>query len=241
MLAGIPAGSAFTAESDQCSVYGELLRKIGHPNIIIAYERVSSVLCAEIWSGAQVDVGRVETYLGISAVSGPRIVFHPSFLLFPHEILNRFPTPQDIHISAQSTLIAEGQNLKIESLYLDGSLRLHATRPDIDLVVKMEASAPVVNEGHVMLALDEYAQQAKSPIIEEVDRMRGYKLVCKEIVEASTEKLTTANGAAIFTSRGDGGHGLVDASAYHSDEGSDSSSSRSILCAPFSIFMRNCI
>ena len=34
VLAGIPAGSAFTAESDQCSVYGELLRRVG------AYEHV---------------------------------------------------------------------------------------------------------------------------------------------------------------------------------------------------------
>ena len=188
------------------------------------------------------DLGSAETYLGISAVPGPRIVFHPSFLLFPHEIPGRFPKPQEVKISAQSTLVAEGQHLKIESLYLDGSLRLCATRPDIDLNVKIEASAPIVNEGHIMLSLDEYVQQAESPVLTEVDRMRGYKLVCKEIVEASTDKLAFVNRAAIFTSRGEGGHGLIDASAYHSSgEGSDSISSGSILCAPFSIFVRNCI
>lgn len=122
VAAGVPAGSPITAESDQYFVFAELLRVLG----------------------AAVEAGPPETYLGLSAPLSPKIVFHPSFAVFPSEIAARIPYPRKIKISGKSSLVVEG-NVTLESLDLDGALRLVAP-PGSTLIVRAGVNR-IVNSG----------------------------------------------------------------------------------------------
>mmetsp|Transcript_20686 Transcript_20686/g.28643 ORF Transcript_20686/g.28643 Transcript_20686/m.28643 type:complete len:597 (+) Transcript_20686:1-1791(+) len=128
--AGIPAGSAFTAESDQLTVYAELLRRLG----------------------ANMPAAAPQTFLGITAVPGPRIVLHPSFALFPHELKARFPQPHKVRVTAQSSLLLAG-DVTVDCLSLAGSLQLSAP-PGVAVVVNT-GQGEVVNDGHELLPLDQ--------------------------------------------------------------------------------------
>jgi len=99
VAAGVPAGSALQGESDQYFVWAELLRKIG----------------------AEVGCEPPLTFLGLSGSLGPRVVFHPSFCLFPSELKTRFPNPEQIEMTGRSSLIVIG-NVTIESSAFGWSL-----------------------------------------------------------------------------------------------------------------------
>ena len=122
VAAGVPAGSPITAESDQYFVFAELMRVLG----------------------ANVEAGPSETFLGISAPLSPKIVFHPSFAIFPSEVAARMPYPRKVKLSSKSSLIIEG-NVTLESLDLDGALRLVAP-PGSTLIVRAGMNR-IVNAG----------------------------------------------------------------------------------------------
>lgn len=97
----------------------------------------------------------------------------------------------------------------IDSLTLDGSLRL-STLAHKKLLVRVPESAPVVNQGHEVLPLEDYATEIGLPVhdLAEVDRMRGYKIVLRQILEAAVSE-SDGDGDPVFTIKSDGSHGIV--------------------------------
>eukprot|EP01041_Mallomonas_annulata_P000755 gene755-1440_t len=146
VAAGVPAGSAIAGESDQYFAPAECLRILG----------------------AHIQQETAKTYLGLSGSLGPRIVFDPSFAVFPGEIASRFPSPTLVSISAKSTLVISGDVI-IHSLNLDGSLRLEAA-PGSRLIVQA-GDVLIKNEGHVV--------EPAGPSTEVIE-MRGYVIKCVE-------------------------------------------------------------
>lgn len=167
VASGVPGSCAFTSESDQYNCAAEILRSIG----------VSAPRAQEV------------SFLGISALPGPRIVFHPSFGVFPCSIKHRFPNPHFVEISPNSTLILKG-DITVESLTLNGALIVEAC-PGTSVTIRagrkevegVEIFEGVVNRGHELIALDSNDQSAT-----EIDKMRGYRLQVHE------EKVVTTKG-----------------------------------------------
>jgi UDP-sugar pyrophosphorylase len=122
VAAGVPAGCALTAESDQLHVHAELLSLLG----------------------AKVGQGATQSYLGISAPLLPALVLHPSFAIYASELTSRFPTPERVSISSRSSLVVSG-NVIIESLSLDGALLLEAGPGSVLLV--RAGHHKIINEG----------------------------------------------------------------------------------------------
>lgn len=176
VAAGVPAGCALTAESDIYMVAVELLRLLG----------------------VHISKGPSESFLGISAPLSPRVVLHPSFALFNFELAVRFPHPTKVSISRRSSLVVKGDVI-IESLTLDGSLRLEAVVGST-LIVRA-GKIPIVNAGHVIKKCTDDAS-------EEI-RMRGYVI---EVI--SEEKVVTCDrGVFVFT-----GRALVTEAAYDPED-----------------------
>jgi UDP-sugar pyrophosphorylase len=144
---GVPAASALTAEVDQYAVFGKMLQAIG----------------------ASIEEGKESTFLGITGKLSPRIIFHPSFGIFPHEIIEKFPNPSSIHISGRSTLILRGNVSEVDSLYLNGSLFVDAV-PETSIIIDIPKEKEVMNAGHEIIAVDSNDEQHYV----EKDRMRGY-------------------------------------------------------------------
>ncbi|RYG63773.1 hypothetical protein EON64_15270, partial [archaeon] len=143
---GVPAASPFTGESDQYAVFGKLLRLLG----------------------AHVEEAAPVTVLGVTATPSPRLVLHPSTALFPHELRQRFPSPQRLRISARSSLVLAGE-VVVESLDLDGACEVRAEQ-GCQVTVRLPEGQRIVNAGHELRVLsDEELAQAR-----EIDRMRGY-------------------------------------------------------------------
>ena len=140
---GTQPGTAASGESDQLGAIRCILRSIG----------------------CHVDDAPSETYLGIAVVPGPAIVFHPTFACCPAEYRDKIPQPDQIRISARSTLVVKGRGVVLEQLDLDGALvidcppgrTLPVHRPDL-----------LHNEGWVRVR-DEHSQ-------DEVIQMRGYRI-----------------------------------------------------------------
>ncbi len=174
----MPAGSAFTAESDQYNVFAQLLRNLG----------------------AHIEPAAPVSFADISATPGPRVCVHPSFAILPTEIQARFPTPGQVFISPSSTLVIRGDVI-IHSLSLDGALRLTAvpgTRLHVHAggdadgssssgVTTLTTTAVVHNKGHVMKSLTELSEEGSAPT--EVDKMRGYKIQVLEEEVVNTAAL----------------------------------------------------
>ena len=156
----VPAGSAFTAESDQYFATCELLRLLG----------------------AKVEPAAPVTFSEIVASPGPRVVLLPSTAVLPFEVRARFPTPKDVSISSRSTLVIEG-DVVVHSLHLDGALKLTAA-PGSRLHVRMSADAQITNQGHSLAAIPADAQGYS-----EADTMRGYLITVLEEEVVSTQAL----------------------------------------------------
>jgi len=147
VAAGVPAGSAWTAESDQYYAKAQMLRLLG----------------CNIVSAPPV------TFCGISAHQGPRIVIDPMTALFPGELTSLFPFPKNVSISPTSVLTIEGDVI-IESLNLDGALILCA-EPGTRIIVKAGGEdRQIVNAGHILEPI------ADGTVYPEVDRMRGFTI-----------------------------------------------------------------
>jgi UDP-sugar pyrophosphorylase len=155
LASGIPPASAASAEADQYFYPAELLRRLG----------------------ASVPPTPSTLFLGISVSLGPKIVFDPSFALFPCEVRDRFPSPNLISLTPSSSLVVDG-NVVVESLKLDGALRLSA---------EVGRSKLIVRAGHMVIWNAGYAVRSSwSGEATEVVAMRGYSLhkVAEEVVSA---------------------------------------------------------
>lgn len=163
---GVPAGAAWTAESDQYRCKAEMLRCIG----------------------ARVDQAPDAIFLGIASPAGPRIVIDPSTALFFSELKAAFPTPSAVRMSARSTLILQG-DVVVESLSLDGRLRVVAV-PGTRILVRAGRASDrqIVNAGDSLVAIVSAGLGGQTCGFSEVDLMRGYVLQ----VEAE-EVVTTLN------------------------------------------------
>ena len=187
---GIPAGSAYTAESDSYYVFAEILRRLG----------------------AKVPVAAEQTMLGIPASPGPRVVFHPSFAMFPHEVAARFmDDASKVTLSSTSTLILKG-DVQVEKLTLDGSLSVTA-EPGARISVK---AGLVSNTGHVVAPIS-----STDMSFSEVDRMRGYQIKRGEMNTVVSEEAEefVFNGTA-----------LIKSSAYEENDTNDTSTSVCDVC-----------
>lgn len=173
VAAGVPSASPYTAESDQYYIFAELLRRMG----------------AHVGTEAPLSV------LGITAYPAPRLVFHPSFGLFAHEIAAKFPRPDRVRISANSTLVLEG-DVTVEHLSLSGSAKIVAA-PGSSIIVRANedfGGLGVTNSGHVLKVIrPEDSANGRKPVVDpavveltEIDRMRGYVLECVDMCFAAT-------------------------------------------------------
>jgi len=122
--AGIPPSCAYSAETDQYFAVAEILRRLGA--LIPEAEKMS-----------------FSPFDDIMCIPGPRIVLSPSCSVFATTLKQRFPQPENVHITSRSSLIIEG-DVVIERLTLDGALRLTAI-PGTRLIVKCKT--PIINEG----------------------------------------------------------------------------------------------
>jgi UDP-sugar pyrophosphorylase len=174
---GVPAGSAWTAESDQYRAQAELLKLLGC-NIDTSSEPVE--------------------FQGIPAVPGPRIIIDGTTAVFYSEMKNIFPNPSAVNISANSTLVVNG-DVVIQELELDGALTLDAAKGSKLQVWASGDASKVVNAGHKLVALDATITENVS----EIDSMRGFKMEKKEekIVDTSTKQLVEG-GKNIFVFTG---------------------------------------
>lgn len=143
---GVPAGCAWTAESDQYNSQAQLMRTIG---------------CG-------VDEGAPREFLDIPAVNGPRVVIDPSTALFSSEYAKIFPYPNRIKMTARSTLVLQG-DVVVEALELDGALVAKAKPGDKLRIVSYGDDGKIVNEGHVL----EPMSKANAP---ETIKMRGFSV-----------------------------------------------------------------
>ena len=177
---GVPAGSAWTAESDQYWCKAEMLRQLG----------------------ANVTPGPDKTFLGISAAGGARIVVDPTTASFFTELKVVFPSPSSITISDRSTLLLSG-DVVVESLNLDGRLRI-AALPGTKIIVRAGASADrqIFNAGDRLVEIPTEVTDSISPLVRhysEVDLMRGFTLVIDEeevVTSLAAEREGSGEGKA---------------------------------------------
>jgi UDP-sugar pyrophosphorylase len=143
---GTSGGTAATGEADHYAAYRKMLRSIG----------------------CSVEEAAEETYAGVTVVPGPAVVLEPTFVICPGEYKAKFPTPEQVKISARSTLIVRGPNVVIESLDLDGALIIDGSNGNRLAV----SDAVVKNAGWVRIADDTSK--------DEVIKMRGYRIEKKQ-------------------------------------------------------------
>ena len=148
--AGVPGASPFTAESDQYNAYTELMRQMG----------VTAPAAAK------------QSFLGIHGTPGPCVVFSPETVMFPSDLRRIFPRPSHVSISSRSVLVVDG-DVRIQSLRLDGAVRLIASSGAMLSVVHPSSSNVIVNAGYAMIP-DGLESTSTSVNTVEIVKMRGY-------------------------------------------------------------------
>jgi UDP-sugar pyrophosphorylase len=145
---GVPGGSGASAEADQYFCLAELMRILG----------------CDVEQAANCD------FQGVIISPGPRIVFDPSFAIFPGDIREALLSPEDIKISSKSTLRVSGHCM-LKQLDLRGSLSLEAQNGSI----LVSEGTPIENAGQelgpISADLDITSRRG------EVLAMRGYSIV----------------------------------------------------------------
>eukprot|EP00611_Tribonema_gayanum_P018479 TRINITY_DN3160_c0_g3_i1.p1 TRINITY_DN3160_c0_g3~~TRINITY_DN3160_c0_g3_i1.p1 ORF type:complete len:220 (+),score=75.27 TRINITY_DN3160_c0_g3_i1:461-1120(+) len=158
---GTPPASASSGEADQYHLWAELLRTLG---------------CA-------VESGPVQEYEGIEVSLSPRVVVQPGIAVTLQELKSLVPSPADVKISADSTLLVLGSGtVVIDKLDLDGTLILQAAAGETLHVKRLT----VKNSGWHCQAL---TAEERSGSAAETLRMRGYRLAKGEQCEASGAKV----------------------------------------------------
>lgn len=162
---GTAPGTAAMGEADQYAAVRKIMQKIG----------------------CHIEDAPVETHLGIKVVPGPAIVLKPNFALCPAEIREKFPNPDQIKISAKSTLVVRGDEVVISSLDLDGALVVDVKEGETCVVEDLK----VKNEGWVRVVDTEDKK--------EIVKMRGYRILRKDqtLVQGSSKTENLASIASL--------------------------------------------
>mmetsp|Transcript_5001 Transcript_5001/g.7584 ORF Transcript_5001/g.7584 Transcript_5001/m.7584 type:complete len:706 (+) Transcript_5001:201-2318(+) len=133
------------------------------------------------FAGMDVDVTHDEadfvTVGGIPVTPGPRIILCPGFAITQEEVMNKIEGGK---ITKRSSLVLEGQHLKVKNLDLDGALVIRAG-PECDVTVD---GLSVQNKGW------ELEELPKDVDVAETVAIRGYTMAKHE----STEILITEPG-----------------------------------------------
>ncbi|KAK3275194.1 hypothetical protein CYMTET_16663, partial [Cymbomonas tetramitiformis] len=101
--AGVPAGTASTAEAAVYHAACTMLRRLG----------------------AEIGPPTRQTFHGVSVSVGPMVVLHPTFAMCFIQLKERVRQPAKIEITSKSTLFLKG-DVVIDELKLDGSLWIEA-------------------------------------------------------------------------------------------------------------------
>lgn len=165
---GVPAGCASQAEADQFYYAAELLRQLG----------------------AAVDQEGKSWYLDIPVSLGPKIVFDPTFAVFPCEVKAHFKNPGDIRIRSRSSLVLAGESVFVEKMDLDGALKVVAKRNQ----------KVTINAGYINNLGFETNYSTATKETNEIEAMRGYKFEKKE-----QEVVTGQKEAFVYKGPADGG------------------------------------
>ena len=140
---GIHPGVPASGEADQYAAHRKILKSIG----------------------VRVEEGELETYNGITIMSGPAIVIQPSALISPGDYAHMFPYPNQVSISKDSSLVIMGAGeLVIESLRLEGSLVVDCQKGAYSVI----SDVFIKNEGWKRVPAEEGDH--------EVILMRGYSI-----------------------------------------------------------------
>jgi UDP-sugar pyrophosphorylase len=139
-------GTAATGEADQYAAVRKIMQKIG----------------------CKIEDAPMETHLGINVVPGPAVVLKPDFALCPAEIRQKFPNPDQIKISARSTLVIRGDGVVVRGLDLDGALIVDV-KPGEECILE---ALEVKNEGWTRVT------DTENP--KEIIKMRGYRILRKD-------------------------------------------------------------
>ena len=140
--AQLPIESASSGEMDLYAVFRQKL-----------------VLC-----GATVETAANQTIQGIPLVVGPRVIMSGSFASTLSELKSKI---KNVRLSSRSSLIIEGENVRINGLELDGKL-----------VIKVEPGASLKIEGLKLSNAGDELVESKSGEPEEI-AIRGYRIVEK--------------------------------------------------------------
>jgi UDP-sugar pyrophosphorylase len=172
---GIPAASAWTAESDQYNYQCQILRIIG----------------------CQIPPGKEETFKGIPAILGPRIIIDASTALFINDFRKVFPYPHKVKISKDSTLIVQG-NVIIEELDLDGALKINAKNGTRLKIIANGENGKIVNDGHRFKVISETKEHDQE--FSEIDHMRGFVLniVDEHIIDNCDQQYNDVDNMQVY-------------------------------------------
>jgi hypothetical protein len=122
-------------------------------------------------ANVQVEPPRKMTYAGVEVDEPAHIVLHPIVGVSQKEVRSKFSGGQNVHITADSTLVVDVHNIQVESLNLKGTLIIDAksSPTDINITVK---NLTVKNDGWHFRELrpDEFDQ------VDQKYAVRGYVL-----------------------------------------------------------------
>jgi UDP-sugar pyrophosphorylase len=166
---GIPAHCAMSAEFDLFNANAQLLKLIG----------------------CRVDLAEeaLKYFDVITERPAPKIVFHPSFALFPSEIKARFRNPSETHFTKNSSLVVKGDAV-FGSMRLEGALRV-----EISSARSAEVSGAVSNEGLSLVPFESLSEDR----VNEIDTLRGDRIIVSEETVVPEVSACMTNGVICLT------------------------------------------
>jgi UDP-sugar pyrophosphorylase len=129
--------------------------------------------------GCKVAAPEPRTFQGLTVPLGPLLSVSPSFAVTRLDLEAALPRPRDVRLAPGSALVIKGAGkVVIEGLDLQGALVIDTTAcPGAHVTV---SGLVVRNEGWEVVALSGDEAQGGSDEVDEVLRMRGYRLVKHE-------------------------------------------------------------
>ena len=115
-------------------------------------------------AGAQVQDGEITTFAAIPLESGPRVILSPSLALTTTELRSKL-VGSSVKVSGRSTLVLDGEHIKVKSLDLDGTLVVK-TGPKSRVTIE---NASIRNDGWRLA-------EAAADAVEE-EEIRGFHVV----------------------------------------------------------------
>uniref|UniRef100_A0A7S4B5V2 Uncharacterized protein n=2 Tax=Chrysotila carterae TaxID=13221 RepID=A0A7S4B5V2_CHRCT len=118
-------------------------------------------------AGAQVESGGERSVSGIPVMMEPQLVLSPAFRSTVSSAMHKLGGAQ-IKITARSSLVLDGEDIKVEQLDLDGAARISCVLGASVTIRKLT----VHNKGRVLRELSQ--EEMASPATPELLKLRGY-------------------------------------------------------------------